>query len=402
MGLYKRLLNRTVIEPEEAMSAPIVDYLDKSDFPSVFFQGYITLDKHPEFVAGIEKIADLISNMTIHVMEKDKKGHETRVRDEFARKLDINPNKWMTRKTYINNLVKQLLLYGNQVTIPAYTRDGLLDNLIPIENYRLDYERTKFGYRIKIDDKEYKPENLLHFVLNPDPQFPYRGQGYRIILKDVLDNLSTAGKTKKGYMQQKYQPSMIVAVESDGSADKESWATAKKRMIEDYLTSTSAGAPFIIPSNMMNVQSISPLTLNDIAINESVEIDKKTVAAVLGIPAFILGVGEFNRDEYNNFIETKIKTIAKIIEQEKTLKLVYSPHRFIRFNHHSLLDYSLTEWAEIGVSVVSIGAMTKQELRNKLGLEYVDKKELNEFTVLENYIPIEKTGNQKKLQEGGD
>lgn len=398
MGLFRLLLKR-----EETVEVDIpVSYLSKTDFPSVFFNGYTSLSNHPEFIAGVDKIADLISNMTIHLIEKDKEGRETRVRDELARKLDINPNNLMTRKTFISNIVRNLMLYGNQVTVPVYKR-GLLGNLLPVLHYDISYEPTKTGYRIKVGDKEINPLNVCHFVLNPNPSFPYKGLGYRVILKDVLSNLNQANKTKQNYMSLKHQPSIVVSVQADGSADAEMWKQSRENMINDYLTTTNAGEPWVIPDSMMDVKSISPLTLQDIAINESVEIDKKTVASVLGIPAFLLGVGEFDRDEYNNFIETKVKSIATIIQQEMTRKLIYSDNRFIRFNHHSLLDYSLVEWAEIGVKVVSIGAMTKQELRNKIGLEHVDNPQLDEFTVLENYIPIEDVGNQKKLdKEGGD
>ena len=73
-----------------------------------------------------------------------------------------------------------------------------------------------------------------------------------------------------------------------------------------------------------------PLSLNDIAINESVEIDKKTVAALLDVPPFILGVGTFNKDEYNNFVRTRIKAIADVFQQTLTKGLVYNPYWYFK------------------------------------------------------------------------
>ena len=41
-------------------------------------------------------------------------------------------------------------------------------------------------------------------------------------------------------------------------------------------------------------------SLNDLAIKDSVELDKKTVAGILDIPAFVLGIGSFNEKEWKD------------------------------------------------------------------------------------------------------
>ena len=154
----------------------------------------------------------------------------------------------------------------------------------------------------------------------------------------------------------------------------------------------------LIPAESFDVQSIKPLTLSDLALKDFVELDKKTVATILGIPSFILGVGEFKRDEWNNFVSSTIMPLAQIIEQELTKKLVTDPDLFFRFNSRSLLNYSMDELIKAGSEMVDRMAMRRNEWRDWMGLEY--DPEMEELLALENYIPADRLGDQSKLTGG--
>ena len=128
-------------------------------------------------------------------------------------------------------------------------------------------------------------------------------------------------------------------------------------------------------------------------------LDKQTVAAVLGVPAFLLGVGAYNKAEWNNFINTKLKSIVMGMQQEMTRKLILSPKWYVKFNILSLLDWDLQTISTVFCALGDRGYVSGNEVRDKIGLS--PKEGLDELKVLENYIPVDMAGAQKKLiQEG--
>jgi HK97 family phage portal protein len=375
-----------------------VTALASANFYELETNGYTKLSDNPDVKIAVDKIADLVSNMTIHLMENTDKG-DKRVRNELSRKLDINPYKYMTRKTWLYKIVSDLLLYGDGnsvVHIGIDTKTTLISDLTPFQMSGVTISDDGSGYHIEYNNKKYQPGEVIHFVINPDPNYPYKGTGYRVALRDIIKNLNQATKTKNSFMSGKYMPNIIVKV--DALNEELTSEPGREAVKNKYLKSTNAGEPWIIPAELLEVQQVKPLSLTDIAINESVEIDKKTVAGLLGVPAFFMGVGTFNKEEYNNFVNTRIMSIAQIIAQTLTRDLLYSPTLYFKLNPRSLYSYNLTELVGAGGSMVQMNAMRRNELRDWVGLDPDD--EMEELIVLENYVPQDKLGDQKKLKGG--
>ena len=354
----------------------------------------------PEIQTACLRIAELIGSMTIHLMSNTDAG-DIRITNELSRMIDITPNGTMTRAQWMTAIVMNLLLYGrgNSIVVP-HTHGGILQSMEPISASRVVLQPVQGSYRdyrILIDGVPRKPDDVMHFAYNPDPTYLWRGRGVTVTLRDIANNLKQAQKTKNAFMSSEFKPSVIVKVAA--LADEFASPEGRSKLIDSYIQPEHPGQPWIIPADEFAVEQVRPLTLADLAINDSVEIDKKTVASVIGVPPYLLGVGEFRREEWNNFVQTKIRGIALIIQQEMTRALIVSPKWYLRMNLWSLLDYDMKATSEILLAGADRGYVNGDEWRDRMNLEPAG---LQDYKVLENYIPYDMSGNQKKLTGGGE
>lgn len=359
--------------------------------------GYTPLDKNPEVVTACRRIAEMISSMTIYLMANTEHG-DKRIVNELSRAVDIAPTKYMTRRTWMDSIVMTLLLYGrgNSVVFP-HTVDGYLGDLEPIPAGRVSFRQSTDGYQILIDGAAYDPGSLLHFVHNPDEHYPWMGCGLTVALKDVTRNLAQAAKTTRAFMESKWKPSVII--KADSMVDEFSSPEGRKKLLDEYISTAEAGEPWIIPAEQFGVEQIKPLSLADLAIADVVKLDKRTVAAILGVPPFVLGVGDYNSAEWNAFVNNTVRPIAREIEQELTRKLLISQKMYWRFNIASLYSYDLKTTSDVYSNLYVRGIVTGNEVRDKIGME--PKDGLDDLVILENYIPLGKIGDQLKLKQEG-
>lgn len=372
-------------------------WLSDSD---ICVSGYTPLDRNPEIMAACRKIATILSSATIHLMNNTENG-DVRIINELSRAIDIDPMPTMTRATWMEAIVMNLLLYGkgNSIVVP-HTWKGLLQSLEPISASRVSFLPAGGSfrdYKVLIDARERDPQSVLHFVYNPDPVYLWKGRGLTVSLQDLADNLKQAAKTEKAFMSSEYKPSIIVKV--DALTDEFSSPEGRQKLLDSYVKPAKTGDPWLIPAEQFEVEQVKPLTLADLAISDTVQLNKKTVAALFGVPAFVLGVGDYRRDEWNMFIQSTIMPIAKSIAMEMTKKLILNPSWYLTFNVWSLMDYDLKATSDVLLAGADRGFVNGDEWRDRM---HMSPAGLKEYKILENYIPYDLSGAQKKLVPGGD
>lgn len=370
-----------------------------SDSDVINCTGYTSLAENPEIMTACHKIAELIGSLTIHLMANTERGDQ-RIINELSRKIDIDPEMHMTRSTWVQAIVMNLLLYGkgNSIVVP-HTYKGTLQNLEPISASRVGFVYNGYrDYKVTIDGKEKNPDSLLHFVYNPDKIYLWKGKGLTVCLKDIAENLKQANRTEKAFMESKWKPSVIVKV--DALTEEFSNPQGREKLLNSYVKSAEVGEPWLIPAQQFEVEQVKPLSLADLAVKDTVELDKRTVAAILGVPPFLLGVGEYNKDAWNNFVQNTVKPICLSIQQELTKKLIISEKMYLKFNVLSLLDWDIKTIYEVFAGLADKGIVTPNEVRDRIGLTQLDG--LDELRILENFVPVDRIGDQKKLIQNGE
>lgn len=360
--------------------------------------GYTSLDRNPDILTACRRIAELIGSLTIHLMSNTERG-DIRIVNELSRVIDIDPMPNMTRSGWMQAIVMNLLLYGegNSIVLP-HTWSGLLRSLEPISAARVSFlpDMNYRDYKVLIDGREHDPSNLLHFVYNPDQYYLWKGKGITVSLMDIARNLKQAQKTENAFMASEWKPSIIVKV--DALTEEFSSPEGREKLLESYVKPARTGEPWLIPAEQFQVEQIRPLSLADLAIKDTVELDKRTVAAVLGVPPFLLGIGEYKKEAWNSFIQNTIRPLAISIQQELTKKLILSPKWYLKFNTLSLMDWDLEAIYKVYGGLADRGIVTGNEARDRLGMSPLDG--LDELKVLENYIPADRIGDQGKLNGG--
>lgn len=354
--------------------------------------GYHRLIDSPEVSSCISRISAIISSAPICLMENTKKG-DIRIYDGMSRLVDIDPWPGMqTRSGWMDWIITTMLGEGdgNAFVLPEI-EGGRFSQLLPMPGAVAVPGSTLEDYYVTWRGHKCDPTEVLHFRLFTDPDYPWRGRGYRVQLRQVVEALEKSDAVKKNLSSPDYKPPLCVFVNSDSDLSDEKTRDAFR---EKYLSDARDGKPWVMPGDLVKIEQVKPLTLADLAIKDTIELDKSTVASIMGVPPYFVGIGSYDPKAYNGFVRTDIIHIATVIEQQLTQKLLENPKRYFKINRRHLYDYDLKTLIDIDNSMADRGYLNGDEVREDAGRDPIG---LTEYKVLENYIPYDMSGYQKKL-----
>lgn len=354
--------------------------------------GYHRILDSPEIGSCINRMAEIISCCTLYLMQNGKDG-DKRIKGGLSRLVDIEP--WpgmMDGHAWKAWIVTELLGNGdgNAFILPRFEA-GRIAALEPMPGAIIIPGADRRSYTVQWRERVYNPDSLVHIKLFPDPDEPWRGRGYRFQASRLAASLGQTADLKDSLNAPDYKPPMIVYIDSDADYTSD---TKREELRKRYLEDADKGKPWMLPKDLISVQQLDPLSLNDLAIKDTVELDKRTAAAIFGMPPFLLGVGNFDEKAYNNFIHGPVLNICKAIESQLTLGILESEDLYYQFNRRKLYSYDLASLMTIDLAMMDRGVVNGDEVRDD---DNRSPAGLKEFRVLENYIPWDAAGNQTKL-----
>ena len=359
--------------------------------------GYRRLLDCPEVQAAIDHYAAVIGNATIYLMENTKDG-DKRVRDRLARKVDVEPWIYGTRRDWVSWIVSTMMGEGdgNAFVLPYFLPSGELWNLEPMPGATAHETPDRRGYTVSWRDGEYPSDAVIHFRLFPDPKRPWKGRGYQATAKDLIEGLGGLSELEKTLASPDYKPPIILRADTTADIFDDD---AREAFRKKYLENMERGKPWILPEGFLSVEQIRPLSLADLAIKDTAELNKTALASLMGLPPFLLGVGNFNRDQYNAWIRQRVIPICNGITQTLTRALIENDKRYFVMPEKRLYSYTPMEMVTMGLQMSDRGFANGDEVRE---MAMMDPAGLTEYRALENYIPYDMAAMQQKLYGGGN
>tara|TARA_R110002050_G_scaffold91855_1_gene192659 strand:+ start:7375 stop:8622 length:1248 start_codon:yes stop_codon:yes gene_type:complete len=354
-------------------------FLDPKNFQGTGSGVIVTQDSAMAFTAvwaAVRMLSESVAQLPINILQREVNGDKIKRADHFLYSLIHNkPNEYMTNYTFIQKIMYDLCIAGNSYVKIERNGSGRPIALHPINSSDIEirvYEETYYYYNSTTGESlEY--EEMLHFkIMSQDGmigQSPIDTCAQSISWGLALEQYGNAyfnnGAKVSGVLQ------------TDRALSTEAIDRLRNSFDQNYSRIGDAQKTLILEEGLkFNTISLSNEASQFLA---SRQFSIEEIARIFNIPPHLLR--DLSKSSFNNiqeqsreFVQYSLMPYLSMIEQEMTTKLFKKSEQgklFIEFNTNALLRGNPKERAEYYRTMLNIGAMTINEVRQKENMNVV-------------------------------
>tara|TARA_R110002096_G_scaffold203018_4_gene387838 strand:- start:3548 stop:4747 length:1200 start_codon:yes stop_codon:yes gene_type:complete len=349
---------------------------------------------------AVRLLSESISQIPLEICERTSTGDIIKRNDHpLSRILTINPNKNQTKVSFFSKIIVDLCLDGNSYVFIERNGSGVPIDLycINADHIEMKFQDDEFFYQNNDDGKVYSNDEILHFkTLSTNG---YLGVSPIEMCKSAIGwglAVETYGNTffKNG-------AKLSGVLSTDRQMSELSIERLKTSFAEQYSNLNDANKTLVLEEGL-KFQSVAIsneqaqfLASRDMAIQE--------IARVYNIPPHMLK--DLSKSSFNNieqqsaeFVRYTVQPYLSILESEMNLKLFKQTEQgkvFTNFDVNGLLRGSPNDRANFYEKMITIGAMTVNEVRDRENMNRVDSGD-------ELYLPKNMDTIQEINKEGSE
>lgn len=356
-------------------------------------------------------LAEQLSKLPLEVYKSSEKEGKLKYKDHYLYRLLHNkPNEYQTQTLFFQTLEKHRNHYGNAFAKINRGGDGAARSLEIIHPAEIKAYKIKNGklffYRVDENGKEttINNDNILHFrFLSEDGIF---GINPIEALYSELNNI-WHGKTT---LNNSYRNNLNIDKVIESTISNYNSTTAKTSIEElrkEYSGSFNSKKTPVLPAGF-KVTPIQSSSIQDAEILQSLEMSKRDIAALYGVPLNLIGLdgGSYASIEQNslNFKVNTLQPIARMYRQELESKLLMYNELdegiSIEFNLSAIVETDMTTRINYLKTLSGMGVISANDVARMEGFNTYENGDLH-FIQSQN-IPIEDYEKYAKIMQSAN
>ena len=357
------------------------NYFDPKNFTSLGGSG-ITVNKDTALTfsavwAAVRILSESVAQLPIQLVERAENGDKINRTDHFLYKVIHNkPNEFMTNYTFIQKIMYDLCVSGNSYVRIERNGSGRPTALHPlnISDVEIKEYEGRYYYYDNNTGESLEYEEVLHFkIMSQDGLI-----GTSPI--DTCANSISWGLGLEQYGNSYFQNGAKLSgvLQTDRALSTEAIDRLRNSFDMNYSKIGDSNKTMILEEGL----KFTGISLSNEASQflSSRQFSIEEIARIFNIPPHLLR--DLSKSSFNNiqeqsreFVQYSLMPYLAMIEQEMTCKLFKKNEQgklFIEFNTNALLRGNPKERADYYRTMLNIGAMSINEIRQKENMNVVE------------------------------